>query len=1267
MRLSVRKATFVAALVAAVLALAVVPGWAQSGTTSIGGRVTDPQEGLAVGASVTVTNIATGLTRATVTNGSGHYQFAALPPGVYNMTISLAGFRTAKLEKLELRVDLPARRDVVLTMGEMAEELSVVAEGAMLNTVDASIGNTISEQTIRALPIEARNVVQLLSLQPGAVFVPRVDPASVDPRYGAVSGARADQQNVTLDGIDVNDAQLQTAYTSAVRVTQEALQEFRVSTSNYGATMGRSSGPQVSLVTKSGSNEFRGSAYWVPRRTGTSSNEYFLKLAQQSSGVNEAPKLDKNIFGASLGGPIMRDRFFFFANVETLDSDSERPVLRSVPSNSFRDGVLVYRCATASQCPGGSVRGFNNTHTVQPGWYGLTPAQIAAIDPLGIGPSTAASQYFRQFPGPNEPGRDGVNIMDFRFASPIADTYRTYIMRLDYKLTQSGQHNVFGRVNYQDDAISDPAQYPDQDPRSQQLLNNIGFAFGYDGVFGNNLMNSFRYGMTKIDEQKAGRISANYNQFRFVDSFDPVTFTSTRLTPGHYFKDELSWLKGTHTLKVGASVGIIRIPSTRESGSYLSASVNPSWVAGIGRRYMPGNAAFCTSPGCNAVPAVASNFAAGYADAWLNVLGVLSQATLRANYNPDGSLQAIGSPVEREYGTDEYEFYVQDSWRLTSKLTVTAGVRYSLFSPPYETQGRQVAPTISMGQWFNDRAEGMLQGVPANRSPLVTFDLAGPVNGKKGYYEWDKNNFGPSLAVAWSPNDRWVVRAGYTKVFDRIGQGLALNFDGGFAFGMSTTISSPFGAPYETNPAVRFQGINVMPPTIPAAPAGGFPQTPPRQAGIITQSIDDTLKTPSAHMVNFAIGRELGKNFSVEAAYVGRFGRDLLIRRDLAMPLNLVDTRSGMDYFTAAQLMIKAAQARGLTGGSPASAYAALANIPYWENLFPAAAGGGLSATQAMARAFMRNAPDFITALYEADEFCEPACSIHGPFAYFADQYDSLAAISSLGRANYNALQVTLRKRYSKGLQFDVNYTFSSSKDNASESERGSAFGGGFAGTTNTFNNGGYSAFLVNSFDPDSNYGTSDFDVTHQINFNWIWDLPLARGSSGFTKAVLGDWSVSGLARWTSGFPFNVYNCRSCWVTNWNLQGNASLVEPGRLPPTNTTMNAVDGRPSPYEDAKDALSFFRLSLPGEVGIRNELRGDGYFSLDTSLSKAFTLGGRHKLRIRWDVFNVTNTPKFDTGQLTMFPDLSGFGRYNGTLATCDAQAGRCMQFAVRYEF
>jgi hypothetical protein len=245
-----------------------------------------------------------------------------------------------------------------------------------------------------------------------------------------VGGARADQQSVTLDGIDVNDPQNATAYTSAIRMTQEALQEFRVSTSNYNAEMGRSSGPQVSLITRSGTNQFDGSGYWMFRRTATSTNEYFLELSQKAAGQeSKAPKLDKDIFGGSVGGPIQHNKLFFFANLESLKEKSEAPVVRNVPSNSMRDGVLIYQCATAAACPGGSVRGVANNHTIPAGWYGMTPAEIAAIDPLGIGPSQAALQYFRQFPSPNDPGRDNRNLMDYRFAAPIENDFFNLVSR----------------------------------------------------------------------------------------------------------------------------------------------------------------------------------------------------------------------------------------------------------------------------------------------------------------------------------------------------------------------------------------------------------------------------------------------------------------------------------------------------------------------------------------------------------------------------------------------------------------------------------------------------------------------------------------------------------------------------------------------------------------------------------------------------------------------------------------------------------------------
>jgi hypothetical protein len=456
-----------------------------------------------------------------------------------------------------------------------------------------------------------------------------------------------------------------------------------------------------------------------------------------------------------------------------------------------------------------------------------------------------------------------------------------------------------------------------------------------------------------------------------------------------------------------------------------------------------------------------------------------------------------------------------------------------------------------------------------------------------------------------------------------------------------------------------------MPVTIPDAPAGGFPQTPPIEAGVITSTIDSSLVTPSAHMVNAIVGRDLGRNFTIEAGYVGRFGRDLLTRRDIAMPLNLVDTISGMDYFTAAQQLIRAIEAAGIVRGSAIAAYAPIASIPYWENLFPDAAFGGFSATQQFARRFNNDGPDYITTLWRADQFCAPGCSKFGPFAYFSQQYDSLAALSSVGRSNYNALILSARKRYSAGNQFDFNYTFSRSKDLGSNNERGSAFG--------TYGAGGYSGFLINTWNPELNYGISDFDVTHQFNFNGILDLPFGQGrrfgtSAGrLTNALIGDWSVAGVMRWTSGFPFSVINCRSCWPTNWNLQGNATLKDPNRKPEVKIVRDAIDGRPSVFADPDAALDFFRFSLPGEAGDRNIFRGDGYFTMDFSLSKAWTVVRNHRLRFRWDVFNVTDHVSFDVDSLNVFPDRTGFGRYDGSLATCDARAGRCMQFALRWEF
>lgn len=1255
--------------------------WAQAGTATVYGDVKDQQNAALPGAAVTITSTDTGATRSTVTSGAGAYRFVALTPGTYSLKVELSGFRTAVYEKLLLAVDTATKFDVALQLGSLAESVEVAATSSIVNTTDASLGNVITGVQIQQLPLEARNPVGLLSLQAGAVYLP-----SGDQRSGSVSGARSDQSNVTLDGIDVNDPQWGYAYNSVLRVTLESLQEFRVSTSNYSADMGRSSAAQVSLVTKSGTNRYDGSGYWSHRNTRWSSNEYFTKLTQLSSGQpSKAPKLDKHNFGGALGGPIKRDRLFFFGNYEALRESSEDPVLRNVPSSTLRDGVLVYVCSVPSACPGGSVRGFTDTHSIPAGRYGLSPSEIAQLDPLGIGPSRAVSDHFKKYPLPNDPGRDGINYMGYRFSAPIENEFNTYITRFDYLIDRPGSHKLFFRSGKQDDTVNSVPQFEGQTPNTRRVNKNFGYAAGYDAVLSPTLINTFRYGLSKIDEATVGLRTANAVVFRFISDFNALTSTNGREVPTHNIVNDTSWLKGDHTVKFGTNVRFTRAPKYSNANSFHTGNLNPSWVAGTGRNYMPGSTG-CTNPVCSQLPAVASSFASGYGDPWLTILGVISQPSANYNYDKTGTALPNGEPVRRTYATDEYEFYVQDSWRLRPNLTVTGGVRYNIYSPPWEVDGLQLAPSVPLGQWFEQRRANMLRGIGDNALPPLTLDLAGPANGKKGFYDWDYNNFGPRVAAAWTPHatkgflgwltggDRMVIRGGYSLLYDRVGFALATIFDEGGSFGMSTSISSTFGTSDETVPGARFRDLSTLPPTLPPAPPGGFPSTPVIGNVAIYQSIDDGITTPYHHVFNAVIGRELPGQFGIEAAYVGRRGRNLLIRRDLAMPMDIVDPKSGVNYFTAARQLIDAYRRAGV-GSSAAANFVGIGPIPYWENMFPGAAGTvtgvQLTATQRMARLFYQNDLDWTTALFSADTACNPSCSVLGRYAYWNSQFSQLRAQSSIADADYNSLQVTLRKRWSQRYQFDVNYTLSKSTDLGSAVERD------FQGF------GGYSGFLLNSWEPELQYSYSDFDIRHQMNLNWVADLPFGRqrriagNASGLLNHLIGNWQFAGVFRWTSGLPFNIINSRCCWPTNWNYQGNAELAVPGQYPDTvspaernvvGKNPDGKGGRPSPFVNPSAVLNQIRFALPGEVGFRNQLRGDGYIGADLAIGKAFELPFEHRLRFRWEIFNVTNTQRFNTADVSMTPDVtSTFGRYNSVLGTCDSRAGRCMQASLKYEF
>ena len=286
----------------------------QAATTSLRGTVTDSSGAAVAHAKVVLSAPERSFDRSTTTGTAGEYEFQQLPPGTYQLTIEMAGFRTSVSKDVQLLIATPGTANVTLEVGAQSETIEVQAEAALVNTTDASMGNAFGENQIKGLPLEGRNVPDLLTLQAGVTYTGNrsdVD-RDVDTRSGAVNGARSDQSNITLDGVDVNDQVNGSAFTSVLPVTLDSVQEFRVTTTNSNADQGRSSGAQVSLVTKSGTNNFHGSAYEYHRNTATSANDYFVKVAELQSGEpNVPPKLIRNIFGGSLGGPLWKDRLFF--------------------------------------------------------------------------------------------------------------------------------------------------------------------------------------------------------------------------------------------------------------------------------------------------------------------------------------------------------------------------------------------------------------------------------------------------------------------------------------------------------------------------------------------------------------------------------------------------------------------------------------------------------------------------------------------------------------------------------------------------------------------------------------------------------------------------------------------------------------------------------------------------------------------------------------------------------------------------------------------
>lgn len=1185
-------------------------------STSLNGTVADKTGAGVPNAVVSAENQSTGAKRTATSNGEGYYAFPQLTPGTYKVTATAQGFAPATAENVQVLVNVPTSLPIGLELEAVNQTVQVSAEATQVNTTDATIGNAFGTVPILQLPLEGRNVVGLLALQPGVTFIGE---NQTDSRNGAVNGGKSDQANVTLDGVDVNDQQERSAFTSVLRVTLDSVQEFRVTTTNANAEQGRSSGAQIALVTKSGTNTLHGALYEFHRNTITTANSFLNNAAQP--GVAR-PKLIRNTFGAALGGPARKNRLFYFFNYEGRRDAKESTVERTVPTATLRNGILQYE-----RTSGGIAQ--------------LTPDDLRRIDPLGIGVNRKVLELYQAYPLPNTFSvGDGLNTGGFRFVAPRPLRWNTYISRIDYNPTDDGRHMLFLRGNLQNDRDVATPQFPGQQPSNVNLNNSKGIAAGYNTVLTPTLVGSFRYGFTRQGIENSGLQTASAVQFFTVS--DPVGLTTAfrRIIPVHNTTQDMTWTRGKHTVQFGGVQRFISNERTNYSTSFHSAQTRASRLSAAGGDLDP--------------PDLNRNSRDPFRNNLVDILGVISTASANYNYDLQGNVQPVGDPVRRTFSGREYEFYGQDVWHVSRGLTVTAGLRWSLMPPISEANGLQISTSPTFEDWFNERGALAAAGRPASAVTPLRYIPAGQP-GATDLYGYHKKNFAPRLALAYSPQSNsglpgWLfggpgrtsIRAGWGMYYDLIGQSLMRNSDSN-SFGLQTALQSA-GSAFNFATAPRFEGIYTFPSgLLPPAPKQQFPVNAPaifgRGAGV-----DAAIRPPYTMNMNFSIAREMKGGFHAQVSYVGRLSRRSLIQSDIATPTDLTDPKSGMDYFTAARLLATASRQR-----VPVDQ---LGPVAFWEDLWPGAAGNGLTATQRVYEQYRANEPSYVDALEQIDRNCRPSCSIFGPNALYDPQFASFSAWRSIAGGSYHAMQWSVRKRFAQGVQFDVNYTWSKSIDLSSSAERDAS---------------GNLGVLPNPWDPGQRKAVSDFDMTHQWNANWVVELPFGTGKKWLTNGkglgdvLFGGWQLAGVWRQTTGLPISVSNGRN-WPTNWQWQANATQVSPVPAPATSKN---VDGRVNAFPNPAAVFAAYDFTYPGEVGQRNGIRGDGYFTIDGSLAKRFHLpyAESHSLQFRWEVFNVTNTARFDVRSLSLeLGSRATFGRYSGMLT--DA---RVMQFGLRYEF
>ncbi len=1233
--------------------------------SNLTGVVTDPSGASVADASVTLTNASIGFSLTKTTNAIGVYEFLNVPPASnYSLSIVKAGFSTLTLDKITLNVGNKETRDAQLQLGDAKVSIEVTsAPTETLNTTDATIGSNIDGNRIQDLPNSfVNNAANYLALAPG------VTPG------GAVTGTRSDQTNITLDGLDVNDQRGGFAFTTTVNTPLDAIQELKVTTAGDDATYGHSAGGQLELVTKSGTNQFHGQGFEYNRVTAYAANDYFNKLNDIPN-----PQLIRNQFGGDFGGPIIKNKLYFFFSYNGLRSVTPSGNYVTVPLPALLNGQLNY-INTSGNVETTPLTGTNS---------------LAALDPLGIGADQDLLSFLnaRGYPAPNNTQvGDGLNTGGYYFVSPVRNNENTYIGRVDYQINQN--HRLFARGTWDrslDGGFSGtPVQVlpGDPNPSAGYVDHSRSWVVGETWTISPTMTNQASFGETNqvnafvINNRPTFPDNLNFSN-PFFGSIISAPYLGLNeqfpVVPVYQGRDTLTWVRGKHVLQFG---GVIS-PTIFKSGNLTDTN---SFSVGLG-----GN--------LNSLLAANRPNDIGSAGTqewdWLFplALGRFSSVSSGYNYDLSGNPLPQGSIPVRDYHSTQYEFFAQDSWTVRSDFTITYGLRWQFHKPLTEVNGYEAIQNQTPESIFGPRLLNSDNGVSGyDAAPILTYSLGGDKNHAPGYYKPSYTNFAPRIGMAYSPsategwlaklfgNRQTTVRAGFGLDYDNnlIGQGFELD-ETSFLF--SNSLPENYN---DLSTSPRF----VCPaPCIPSAIAGNLPPSPPPGVSprpSFTPNLDGSgnpvgffqggfgeccffnfdphYKTPYEMHFSFGIQRQLPGDWLIEADYVGKLGRRLPAIADPAQTLNFKDATSGQKLYDAFGAVQKAVQT-----GSP------IVDQPWFENQMNAAlAPSGYTCASVNALFGISGGCTDLAAAAFGNYFAngdvsslivsmanEPYLGGVGPSGNAPWISPNVGLLSQAGAAgfignwsssNYNALIVRVNHRVSHNLTVELNYTYSHSIDNDSDVQNNLI---GYLSSG--------AAEICDLRDLRVCRGNSDFDHRHILVGNFDYGLPIGTGkwlahdASKPLNELIGGWRFTGIFTAYSGQPFKVdsgaYTIDFSQTQGMVFTGTNADVRSG------IHYDASAGTVQYFKDPTAAEGAFTFPIAGGPGQRNVVSGPGLWNIDMAMLKDFQMpwSESHKLQFRVDAINLFNHVNFNNPSAS-FNNLGTFGNITGDAGPREVQLG-----------